>query len=99
MQCCFNRDILTDISQISFGFISNPVRKVKNGFKSIEKPVVVFDVDGNYIARYNSITEGAEKEFVDRTSLMGHLKRKARHKICAGFIWHYEDAIKQQQIS
>ena len=75
------------------------VDKVNNRFKTIEKPVVVYDEEGNYIARYNSITEGAEKEFVDRTSLMGHLKRKARHKTCAGFIWYYEDAIQQQQIS
>lgn len=73
------------------------LEKVKKRFNSIEKPVVVFDENGNYKARYNSITEGAEKEFVDRTSLMGHLKRKARHNTCAGFVWYYEETLQQQQ--
>ena len=71
--------------------------KADNRFKFLEKPVVVFDEDGNYVARYNSITEGAEKEFVDRSSLIGHLKRKKKHNTCAGMIWYYEDALQQQQ--
>lgn len=73
------------------------VDKVKNRFKTIEKPVVVYDKEGNYITRYDSITKGAEKEFVDRISLIGHLKRKTRHNTCAGLIWHYEETLQQKQ--
>ena len=73
------------------------LNKVRNRFKSLQRPVVVFDKNGNYVTRYNSIMEGAKKEFVDKTSIIGHLKRKSRHKTCVGFIWYYEDTLQQQQ--
>lgn len=72
------------------------VDKVRSRFNSLKKAVVVIDETGSCVARYDSITEGAESEYIDRVSLMKHLKRKPKHNTCAGYTWHYEDEIRQQ---
>lgn len=64
---------------------------VKNRFNSIKKPIVCLDEEGNILGRYDSISEGAEASFVDRISLIKHLKRKKKHNKCIGYVWMYED--------
>lgn len=71
--------------------LKNRVNKVKRRFDSIKKPVVCLDTDGNYINRFDSVTEGAEGMFVDRISLNDHLQRKRKHKTCVGYVWMYEE--------
>ena len=75
----------------SQSLLESKVKLVKNRFNNIKKPVVCLDEDGNYIDRYDSITEGAEKMFVDRIALNRHLQRKKKHNTCAGYIWMYEE--------
>ena len=67
------------------------LKLVKNRFKSIKKAVVCLDRNGNYIDRYDSVTEGAENMYVDRISLNNHLQRKEKHNTCLGYIWMYEE--------
>lgn len=78
--------------------LKDRVNKVKQRFNSIKKPVVCLDVDGNYINRYDSVTEGAEGMFVDRISLNDHLQRKRKHNTCVGYIWMYEEDYNRRVI-
>ena len=80
----------------SLALLESRLKLVKSRFNSIKKAIVCLDVDGKYIKRYNSVTEGAEKMFVDRISLNNHLQRKKKHNTCVGYIWMYEeDYIKE----
>lgn len=71
---------------------------VKNRFNSIKKAVVCLDAEGNYINRYDSITEGAIDMFVDRVSLNKHLQRNKNHNTCVGYIWSYEEDYNRRVI-
>ena len=75
----------------SLSTLKSKIEKVKNKYNSLKKPVVCLDINGNYIERYASVTEGAEKMFVDRISLNAHLQRKKKHNTCLGYIWMYEE--------
>lgn len=75
----------------SLELLEERVGLVKNRFNSIKKAVVCLDTEGNYINRYDSVTEGAMGMFVDRICLNKHLQRKKKHNTCAGYIWMYEE--------
>ena len=75
----------------SVALLESRLKLVKNRFKSIKKAVVCLDRNGNYIGRYDSVTEGAENMYVDRISLNNHLQRKKKHNTCLGYIWMYEE--------
>lgn len=69
---------------------------IKTRFDSIKKPIVCLDMSGNYINRFDSIIEGSKASFVDRTSLLSHLKGKQGYSTCVGHLWMYEEDYLQQ---
>ena len=82
----------------SLALLKDRVKLVKSRFDSIKKPVVCLDVNGNYINRYDSVTDGAYEMFVDRISLNNHLQRKKKHNTCVGYIWMYEEDYNRKVI-
>ena len=71
---------------------------VKKRHNEKRKPVVVIDTTGNVVARYNSITDGAEGMFVSRTSLCAHLAKKVKHNTCVGYVWMYEQDYLERKV-
>lgn len=63
----------------------------KNGFKGRppKKAVVQFDLNGNFIAEYDSVLEAGEKCSIWKGGISTVLKGK--QKTAGGFIWRYKE--------
>ena len=70
--------------------IQRRISLLKNRHKEKKKPVIMLDMDGNYIARYESVTDGAANMYVAKQNLVAHLQKKERHGTCVWYLWMYE---------
>lgn len=61
----------------------------RNKFK--EKPVNQYDLNGNFIKRWNSIKEVAESEGLNPSSIVCVCKGKRRYKSTGGYMFKYEE--------
>lgn len=72
------------------------INLIKTKYNTLKKPVVCLDLNGNFINRFNSITEGSKASFVHRVALGNHLKGKQGCATCVGHLWMYEEDYLQQ---
>ena len=61
----------------------------RNKFK--EKPVNQYDLNGNFIKRWNSIKEVAESKGLNPSSIVCVCKGKRRYKSTGGYMFKYEE--------
>lgn len=57
-----------------------------------KKRVIQYDIDGNEIARYDSLGIAAKAIGITAASLSVFLAGKRKTPVCAGFVWKYEKA-------
>lgn len=70
--------------------IQRRISLLKSRHKEKKKPVVMLDMHGNYVARYDSVTDGATNMYTHTQNLIAHLKKKHGNSTCIGHIWMYE---------
>lgn len=63
----------------------------KAAAKKREKPILQFDLDGNYIREFESIKEASELLGIDASSITHHLKGTRHKKQAGGSIWKYKN--------
>jgi alpha-mannosidase len=67
------------------GFLNSKVATMSERSLSMSKPVYQYDMDGNFVERYISVTEAAKSNNCTITQICEVLKRK--HKSANGFIF------------
>ncbi len=70
---------------------NGPKKYIKPG-NTRKKKINKFDLNGNYICSYNSLTEASENNKLDRANISSCVTKKT--KSCGGFIWTYENELK-----
>lgn len=58
------------------------------------RPVGQFDLDGNFIKEYPSVTDAQNKTGINRKQISGVCQNKPKYKTAGGFKWKYMDEIE-----
>lgn len=59
-----------------------------------KRKVVQFDLNGNFVAVFDSVTEAIRGAGVKSANISACCKRKPKHDTAGGFIWRYADEFK-----
>lgn len=73
------------------------VNNIYDRWSAIRKPIVQLDLRGNFLDRYESITQARDKFLLSsEMSLINHIKKKKWCETCVGYLWMYEEDYIQQ---
>lgn len=54
------------------------------------KQIIQYDKEGNFIKKWNSITEASKELKINRTSIVRCVKKNRHNKTAGGYIWQYK---------
>ena len=93
-----NLEWCTCIYNINYGTHNQKVGKSNKNHPNKIKPICQFDLDGNFIKEWDSITLAAEEYKIPKTSITRCCKHKFGVKQCGGYRWEYKNKNKEGDI-
>lgn len=79
----------TDCSKYNIIFVAPSALNYRNTYRN--KPVVKIDANGNIVARYASLTEAANANYMSRESMSGRCNNKLKHpERLDGYTYRFE---------
>lgn len=78
--------------EYSVEVLNERLAKVKSKYNALKKPIIQLDKKGNYIDRFDSITQARDTFLLStEMSLINHMKGRKWCSTCVGYIWMYEE--------
>lgn len=93
LEWCTQKDNLNDPARIS----KLKIHSIKNRNNYLSKPVIRYDMNGSFVAKYSSLHEAERVTGILQNRISQACRKKGAHITCSGSIWRFDGDVLTQE--